>query len=131
IPSRTSVARQLAQLILTTARVMVIPSRAPDVQEELAASTARLARLDSGFAVASGPVGGEDWLLTEAARIQKHGSTTPVMNIATHGTVESLNLLRDGRITAAIIQNNEAAMAASGDGPFARTGTFPDLRVAA
>lgn len=131
VPSRASVARRLGQLILTTARVMVIPSRAPEVESELTATTARLARLDSGFAVASGPVGSDDWLLTEAARIQKRGSTTPVINIATHGTMESLGLLRDGKITAAIVQNNEAAMAASGDGPFARTGTFPDLRVAA
>ena len=130
-PSRTSVARRLAQLILTTARVMVIPSRAPDVEEELTATTARLARLDSGFAVASGPIGGDDWLLTEAARIQKRGSVTPVVNIATRGTMESLNLLRDGRITAAIVQNNEAAMAAEGEGPFTRTGTFPGLRVVA
>lgn len=130
-PSRSSVARRLGQLILTTARVMVIPSRAPEVESELTATTARLARLDSGFAVASGPVGSDDWLLTEAARIQKRGSTTPVINIATQGTMESLGLLRDGKITAAIVQNNEAAMAASGDGPFARTGTFPDLRVAA
>lgn len=130
-PSRVGVARRLGQLILTTARVMVIPSRAPEVDSELTATIARLARLDSGFAVASGPVGGDDWLLTEAARIQKRGSTTPVINIATHGTMESLGLLRDGKITAAIVQNNEAAMAASGDGPFARTGTFPDLRVAA
>lgn len=130
-PSRASVARRLGELILTTARVMVIPSRAPDVESELTATTARLARLNSGFAVASGPVGSDDWLLTEAARIEKRGSTTPVINIATHGTPESLNLLRDGKITAAIIQNNEAAMAAAGDGPFSRTGTFPDLRVAA
>ncbi len=130
-PSRTSVARHLAQLILTTARVMVIPSRAPEVETELTATMARLARLDSGFAVASGAVGSDDWLLTEAARIEKRGSVTPVINIATHGTVENLNLLRDGRITAAIVQNNEAALAAAGDGPFARIGTFPDLRVAA
>ena len=130
-PSRTSVARHLAQLILTTARVMVIPSRAPEVETELTATTARLARLDSGFAVASGAIGSDDWLLTEAARIQKRGSVTPVINIATHGTAENLNLLRDGRITAAIVQNNEAALAAAGDGPFARIGTFPDLRVVA
>ncbi len=130
-PSRTSVLRRLGQLILTTARVMVIPSRAPEVESELTAATARLARLESGFAVASGPVGSDDWLLTEAARIEKRGSTTPVINIATRGTLENLSLLRDGKITAAIVQNDEAAMAASGDGPFARIGTFPDLRVAA
>ncbi|MBX7201026.1 MAG: TAXI family TRAP transporter solute-binding subunit [Rhodospirillaceae bacterium] len=128
-PSRTSVARRLGQLFLTTARVMATPSRAPEVDSELTATIARLAHLDSGFAVASGPVGSDDWLLTEAARIEKQGSTTPVINIATSGTVENLNLLRDGKITAAIVQNNEAAMAASGDGPFARTGTFPALRV--
>ncbi len=131
VPSRASVMRRLGQLILTTARVMVIPSRAPDVEGELTAATARLARLDSGFAVASGPVGSDDWLLTEAARIEKRGSTTPVINIATRGTMESLSLLRDGKITAAIVQNDEAAMAASGEGPFAHTGTLPDLRVVA
>ncbi|MHB1207642.1 MAG: TAXI family TRAP transporter solute-binding subunit, partial [Rhodospirillaceae bacterium] len=130
-PSRTTVARHLAQLVLTAARVMVIPSRAPEVESEIEATTARLARLDSGFAVASGPIGGDDWLLTEAARIQMRGTVTPVINIPTHGTLESLALLRNGKITAAILQNNEAAMAAAGDGPFARTGTFPGLRVAA
>lgn len=130
-PSRASILRRLGELALTAARVMVIPSRAPEVERELTAATARLARLDSGFAVASGPVGGDDWLLTEAARIEKRGSTTPVINIATAGAMENLSLLRDGKITAAIVQNNEAAMAAGGDGPFARTGTFPDLRVAA
>jgi TRAP transporter TAXI family solute receptor len=130
-PSRTAVLKQLAQLILTTARVIVVPSRAPEVLDELAGTTARLERLDSGFAVASGPVGSDYWLLAEAARIQKRGTVTPVVNVATRGALENLRLLHDGKITAAIVQNNEAAMAEAGTGPFERIGTFPDLRAVA
>jgi TRAP transporter TAXI family solute receptor len=130
-PSRTQVLKQLAQLALATMRVMVVPSRAPEVLDELAGSTARLERLDSGFAVASGPVGSDYWLLAEAARIQKRGSVTPVVNVATRGALENLRLLHDGKITAAIVQNNEAAMAEAGTGPFERIGTFPDLRAVA
>jgi TRAP transporter TAXI family solute receptor len=97
------------------------------------ATTARLMREradgQAQLAIASGRYGDNTWTLVQAlASDAKTKGTQPVINLETSGSRENLRLLRDGAVSAAVVRGDEAAFALNGEGPFARDGTFPDLR---
>jgi len=107
-----------------------------DLDTAVKAAAAREVRHNGGLAIASGEYGGTYWSVAEAivngaAKPRTQDAGLAVVNLASTGTRENLRLLRDGVVTAAILRGDEAALAARGEAPFERDGTFPDLRALA
>ncbi len=125
---RLAVLREYWRLGLASVRATIFTSQSSTVVSELIAAAARIGRLEGGLAVASGPTGSDAWSVAEAAHRQRLGSAAPLINLTTEDTFENLRLLRDGMVTAAIVRNDEAAMAVAGSGAFERAGTFSELR---
>lgn len=88
------------------------------------AVAARTARMQGGFAVASGLEGTPSWQLGDAAARAADEQGIPFANIATGSAQEAFDLLRDGRVTAAIARNTETALAAAADAPYASSGPY-------
>lgn len=111
----------------------VVSMRPPTITEDLApaliSASARFARQSGGMSLASGPPGSEYWNVMQALANARDGNT--VLNVATSGSRENLHLLRQNSVTAAVMRGDEAALAAAGEAPFYRDGTFPDLRAVA
>jgi TRAP transporter TAXI family solute receptor len=90
---------------------------------------ALVAREKGGFAIASGPPGSDGWRIVDALR---HADLPhPVVNVARQTVLGEIRMLREGIVAAAIIDNDTADMAAKGEGPFALTGAYKDLRAVA
>ena len=104
-----------------------------DIAEVLKLGTARLERRDGHLIVASGARGQNYWSVVAALGYESavEQLSSPIMNVEVRDARETLSLLRDGIATAAVMRADEAAMAAQGQGVFAREGTFPDLRALA
>ena len=130
--NRTVLIKKAWTVVRETVTSFGAPPHPDVVAEELEtarqAIAARKARLDGGLALASGPEQSTYWSVAEA--VQK-GTASTVLNIPTSDSIWSLGMLRDGKVSAAILQSNEAALAASGTGPFESLGTFPTLRALA
>ncbi len=111
------------------------PAHEQIVTEELEAAerfiAARIARIEGGLAVASGPQGTVNWRLVNALARVAGDHDTSAVNIPVKDSFEALNLLKNERVNAAIIQNNEASMAILGTGSFESFGSSPNLRVLA
>jgi TRAP transporter TAXI family solute receptor len=91
---------------------------------------ALVVRDKGGVAVATGPVGSDRWGVIEALR-NTESLRLPVANIARSSAMEEIALLRQHIVTAAIVDNDTADMAAKGEGPFAASGPYKDLRAIA
>ncbi len=105
------------------------PPHSDVIFEELEAArqaiAGRTARLNGKLALASGPEQGTYWWIAEAAR---KGAPETLVNIPTPDSLKSLAMLRHEKVSAAILQSNEAVMAASGTGPYESSGPLPTLR---
>lgn len=141
-PGRLALLEQWRRISAMTFGVLRTPMSGvltEDLSAAVKTASAHLARQKGGLAVASGPRGGDYWKLADA--IAKAGTpqaapisdrpAEPLVNLATQGGRENLQLLRNGAVTAIILRADEAALAAKGEGPFEHDGTFPDLRALA
>lgn len=93
--------------------------------------TLRLDRLQRAFVIAGGPPGGEYDLV--AGTLAGYGTQRGLRStaVATDGSVENLQLIRDGSADVALAQNDIAAMAFEGVALFDRAGPDRDLRALA
>lgn len=102
------------------------------ITEELAAAhrliSLRLDRLQRAFVVAGGPAGGEYDLVARAIAAGNEAAGIRSTGVSTQGSVENVQLLLDGSAEVAILQNDVAAMAATGQGLFGGRGPAPSLR---
>lgn len=126
--TRTIVLKAFWRLTKATARALGYSSQTTAVCDQLVATAAHFARLESALAIASGPAGSSTWNIAEAARKSREGTGAEVINLATHDSIESLRLLQEGNATAAIIRADDAVLASTGTGPFEDVGSFPALR---
>jgi TRAP transporter TAXI family solute receptor len=105
------------------------PASLAVVQEELtaaqAAIRARLARANSGYAIAAGPEHGQ---YLRFARALAQAGPERVVPLVTRGGEENLDLLREGRVQLALAQADAALAAYEGSGPFQQRGPAPALR---
>ena len=150
LQGRIAVLAQWRRFTAMTFRALLSPSGvlSEDLGGAVKTAAARLARKDGGLVVASGPLGGNYWTVTQAVsnvstninagikagakpKVAAPASAAPVINVATQGSRENLRLLREGAVTAVLLRSDEAAFAARGEGPFASDGTFPGLRAVA
>ncbi len=105
------------------------------ITEELDAAhrqiTLRLDRLQRAFTIGGAPVGGEYELIarTVAQHLQTHGLHSA--GVQTQGSVENLELLKQGAIDLAIVQNDIAAQAYYGRGAFTASNANRELRTLA
>ncbi len=133
LQERLILLKQRQHVTAMTFRALFAPISSPpakDLSATFDRAAARLTRQNGGLVVASGPTGHDSWNVVETLTTTG-SSTSPIINLATHGARENLLLLRDGVVTATILGADEAALAARGDGPFEHDGTFPDLRALA
>lgn len=126
--TRTVVLKAFWRLTKATARALAYSTQTAAVRDQLVATAAHFARLESALAIASGPAGSNTWYVAEAARRSREGTGAEVINLATRDSIESLRLLQEGNATAAIIRADEAVLASTGTGPFEDVGSFPALR---
>jgi TRAP transporter TAXI family solute receptor len=98
-----------------------------ELARALATIEARLARLAQGYPVAAGPDGGQYVRFVQALQAAAPTGLT-FEGLLTAGSVENLDLLREGRVPLALTQADAARQAAAGEGAFARRGPFPELR---
>lgn len=118
------------------ARGIASPIDAIDADFVFAGVKATAARLmreradgKASVAIASGTYGEDYWTVAQAISDNSAAQRgKPLINLETSGSRENLRLLRDRAVSAAIVRGDEAAFALSGEGPFARDGTFPELR---
>lgn len=130
----TGAERLLASLAetLRAAPSNTSPTGARVMEEELAVARrnidARLARLTAGYALAAGPPGGNYARLAAALAQDVQARGIRVTVLPTAGSVENVAMLRDGRATLGFVQSDVAALAATGQGPFASAGAYEGLR---
>lgn len=102
------------------------------VAEELDAAhrliALRLDRLQRTFIVAGGPEGGEYDLVARIFAEFATRSGIRTTALSTDGSFENLALLADRAVDLALVQNDVAAMAHAGEGPFTGRGPMPDIR---
>lgn len=84
----------------------------------------RTARHDGGFSVATDVEGSVYWHLGDAVERTADNINVPFANVAAQGPQEALDFLRDGRVTAIVMRNTEAALASNGVAPYADTGPY-------
>ncbi len=89
---------------------------------------ARFARLTAGFPLAAGAPGGTYARLAAALAADAQTRGVRLVVLPTAGSVENLNLLREGRVSLAFAQADVAALAVAGRGPFAEAGPNETLR---
>ncbi len=84
----------------------------------------RTARHDGGFSVATDIEGSVYWHLGDAAARTADNANIPFANVAAEGPQEALDFLRDGRVSAVIMRNTEASLAANGLAPYDASGPY-------
>lgn len=108
------------------------PTGARVVEEELQSAVrnvnARLARLASGYPVASGPPGGAYERLAQSIAADAQAQGVRLVVLPTAGSVENVSLLRQRTAQVAFVQADVAALAAAGRGVFANAGAYEGLR---
>jgi TRAP transporter TAXI family solute receptor len=139
-PGNAAPTSQSKQLIDKLAAMVEIPPPGPApadeavISEELdravRAITARRERRKHVYTFASGSDEGEYYPIAEAlvSRIGKADRALKVRNVETAGSVENARLIGAKQADYALIQSNVAALAASGEGPFAQGGAITSLR---
>ena len=96
-----------------------------ELEDAYAAVRARLARFERGYAIAAGPSGGQYLRLVQAFADDPANRIVPLV---TSGGDENLRLLRDGRVDLALSQGDAVLAAYRGEGLFADSGPYPQLR---
>jgi TRAP transporter TAXI family solute receptor len=101
-----------------------------ELDRALRAITVRRERRQHVFMFASGPEEGEYHPIGEAvvAWVAKLDEKVKIRNVATEGSVANARLIGTKEADYALVQSNVAAMAAAGEGPFARGGPVTSLR---
>jgi TRAP transporter TAXI family solute receptor len=84
----------------------------------------RAARDDGGFSIATGAKNAVDWRLGRAVERAAAAQGVAFANISTDGAQETLDFLRAGRVSAVVIRNTQANLAASGTPPFETAGPY-------
>jgi TRAP transporter TAXI family solute receptor len=102
------------------------------VQQELQRSVTRingrLARMQNGYGFAGGAEGGEYLAFARALASMHRNDPFRLVPLVTAGGHENIDLLRRGDAVLAIAQADTARLAYNGQGPFAQSGPFTDLR---
>jgi TRAP transporter TAXI family solute receptor len=139
-PGNAAPTSQSKQLIERLAAMVDIPPPGPgpldealiseELERALRAITVRRERRKHVFVLGSGPESGEYHPIAEAvvARVAKLDDKVKVRNLATEGSVANARLIGTREADYALIQSNVAAMAATGEGPFAQGGAITSLR---
>jgi TRAP transporter TAXI family solute receptor len=96
-----------------------------ELEDAYAAINSRLARFERGYAIAAGPSGGQYLRLVQAFAQDPASRIVPLV---TSGGEENLRLLREGRVDIALSQGDAALAAYRGEGIFAASGPYPELR---
>lgn len=91
----------------------------------------RLARLQAVHGFASGPILGEYWRLGRAYTRFGAGRGVRIANLATAGSVENIQLLKNGNADVALVQSDIALLALEAQGPFKREDPAIELRALA
>lgn len=127
-PDRLALLKSWRDLTALTVRALFDPD-APrdDLVAAAKAAKAMAVRARGGIAIASGAQGSDAWSVVRTIT----GNDESALNIVTEDSLENLQLLRRGVISAAILRADEVQLATSGQGPFERAGTFPELRALA
>lgn len=91
----------------------------------------RLDRLDRALIIAGGPSDGEYTQIATilADTLARHG--TPSNAVTSSGSTDNIGLLRGGKADVVMVQNNVAAHAQLGTGPFETDGPFYELQALA
>jgi TRAP transporter TAXI family solute receptor len=92
---------------------------------------ARIARSQSGFALASGPESGEYSRFGDALVAIAAERKVTIRSLLTEGGIANLHMLRDGSVALALSQSDAAWQSFNGAGAFAGQGPYSDLRVMA
>ncbi len=92
-----------------------------DAQKSVAS---RSARESGGFAIATGVEGSVYWRIGHAAEAAARNADLAFENVAVSDEQEALDFLRDGRASAVVIRNTEAAMALGGASPYDASGPY-------
>lgn len=102
------------------------------VQQELERSVARingrLARLQKGYPLATGPDKGEYLAFGQALAAIGRNEQVRVIPLITGGSADNMAMLRSGAAVAALSQADIAQLAYEGKGPFESQGPFSGLR---
>ena len=104
-----------------------------ELDRALRAIARRMERQKKVLTFASGPAGGEYRRIAEAVvrRVGQLATGAKVRAVETQGSVENVWLLDRGDADFALMQSDVAALAAAGEGPFARGGPIATLRALA
>jgi len=115
--------------VLESVPAGMTPAERAVVQQELASASTniqgRLARMESGYAIAAGEEHGQYLRL---ARAIAANATVRVVPLITHGGEENLALLRNGKASFAIAQGDAALDAYEGVGAFSTEEPYTALR---
>lgn len=88
------------------------------------AFSGRAARMDGGFALATGAEGTVYWRLGQAAERAAQHQNIAFANVSVDDPREALDFLRSGRVSAAVVRNTEASLAVAASPPFAAGGPY-------
>lgn len=84
----------------------------------------RAARHDGGFSIATDAEGSVYWHLGDAVQRTADNDNVPFANVAAEGPQEALDFLRDGRVSAIVMRNTEAALAVNAVPPYDAAGPY-------
>ncbi len=84
----------------------------------------RAARMDGGFSIATDIEGSVYWRLGQAAARVAAQQNVAFANVTVDGPQEALDFLRNGRVSATVLRNTEANLAAAAAPPFAASGPY-------
>jgi TRAP transporter TAXI family solute receptor len=139
-PGNAAPSSRAQQLIERLASMVEIPPPGLGPQNETVISeeldravkaiNARIERQKHIYTIASGTEEGEYYPIVEAIvnHLAKMGAKAKVRNQETEGSVSNVWLIGRKEVDYALIQNNVAAMAVAGEGPFAQGGAVTSLR---
>lgn len=134
-PGQPRPAERLLSILAETLRAApahTAPTGEAIIEQELETARrnieARFARLTAGYPLAAGPPGGHYARLAAALASDAQARGVRLVVLPTAGSVENLNLLREGRVSLAFAQADVAAQAAAGRGPFSDAGPNDTLR---
>lgn len=99
-----------------------------ELQRSLARVAGRLSRMDQGYPLAAGMARGEYAAFSGALAALAREHQIRILPLATGGSEENIELLREGSAVLALAQADTAHAAYAGTGQFAGRGQFTSLR---
>lgn len=99
-----------------------------ELQRSLARISGRLSRIEEGYPLAAGLERGEYAAFASALTVLARDRQLRIAPLATSGSEENLELLRNGSVVLALTQADSAHAAYAGTGPFAGRGSFTALK---